>query len=1002
MRADRRRPTPPRSSQPAVRLDDAAEVMVAAGLVDPEFVAAQLGTPVGTPQEAARAAVLAGDVSPHPLFEAQWIGRRRSWQRAGQHPVVWYVSERRRRNRISPHPLVDPRIVFAAHPEARHHPYGALSYWLSVAAPGTPLPTRILPRKVSWSTYRAAAIEAAAQWRAEVVHERPALLGPAPELPRLTASPAVTVVMAAQDSGPLVHPTIASLQAQSFTDWELVVVDRGSLDDTAAVVHGVAAFDDRVRLVRESRCSHARALNVALEHGSAEHVAFLPLGREWLPDQLHDLLAHAHHGGDDAVLAGAGAVGRSREELVGGRPVDLATALLRRDAVKDVGGFDETLGGEAERDLVLRLTRDREPVAVDVQVLRRPESVPADLGDDWRSVALERQLVDWDAARDGGDGDESLVSLVLPVGAEPRRTVEWLTALPREGAELVLVGVRLRRAHHVIAASVAAIISGARFVSVPASVSMSAATNVGLTHASGATCLLVRPEATPPRQPLAARLADVLRTDGVAVAQPLVVDLDGVVLSAGARFSRDNPHPELFLAGLPSSDAVRIGQSTVAAPAAPLVAVRRSTAIAARGLDPRFHGVLAETDLGLRVRRAGLGASVVVPDTVITSRTDYATPEELVGATSSLRSTVEAGERPTDEAAALLLRAGLEVTDERNRRVTVDPDDRSAPAVLVPSLVVRAVDGVNEHPPRLRWAVDIAAPAAQRGDRWGDTYFARSLADALESRGQHVAIDRRDARDRDSRDLDDVLLVLRGLDRVTPRPGLLNVEWIISHPDMITPDEVAGFDLVYAASTSWSERVSREWSTHVRPLLQCTDTRWFHPDRATPDTGPALLFVGNSRGVYRYAVRSAIAVGADLTLHGNDWTEFVEREQITSGGVDNREVGVLYASAGIVLNDHHLDMRRDSFASNRLFDAAACGARILSDRIDGLEETFGGLVVPFDNEHELARLAKPPYAAFPDDATRREIAHRIIAEHSFDRRAETLIDDAVRAVLARR
>lgn len=994
MRGERRRQAP-------VRLDDAAEVMVDSGLVDADFVGAQLGTTFESDRAAARAAVLAGDVSPHPLFEAQWIGRRRSWQRLGQHPVLWYVSERRRRNRIAPHPLVDPRVIFAAYPEARHHPYGALSYWLSASGPGTPLPTRVLPRKVSWSTYRAAAIDAAVQWRHEVVRERPELLGPAPALPALGSSPAVTVVMAVQDAGPLVHPTIASLQAQTFTDWHLVAVDRGSLDDTAAVVQGMAAFDDRITLVRESRCSHARALDVALEHSTAEHVAFLPLGREWLPEQLHDLLAHAHASGSAAVVAGAGAVGRSRLELVGGRPVDLATALLRRDAVKDVGGFDETLGGAAERDLLLRLTREQEPLPVDVAVLRRPEASPTGFADDWDSVVLERQLVDWEAA-EARDTDDSLVSHVLPLGPEPRRTVEWLSAVPRDGSELILVGVRLRRAHHVLAASIASVISGARFVSVPAVVSTSAATNIGIAEAGGSTVLLVRPEAMPPRQPIAERLAGVVRDGEAAVAQPLVVDLDGVVLSAGARFSADNPHPELFLAGLPTSDAVRIGSCTVAAPAAPLVALRTRTAVALRGLSARFHGALAETDLGIRAQRAGLGRSVVVPDTVITSRTAYATPEELIGALSSLSSTVLAGDPPADGAAELLRTAGLEVTDQRNRRVSADPEDRAAPSVLVPELVLRAVEGIHESPPRLRWAVDIAAPAAQRGDRWGDTYFARSLADALERRGQHVAIDRRDARGRDSRDHDDVLLVLRGLDRVTPRPGLLNVEWIISHPDMITSDEVAAFDLVYAASTSWSERMTREWGTRIRPLLQCTDTRWFHPDRAEPDTGPALLFVGNSRGVYRYAVRSALAIGADLTLHGNDWTEFVERDQIASGGVDNREVGVLYASAGVVLNDHHLDMRRDSFASNRLFDAAACGARILSDRIDGLEETFSGLVLPFDNEHELARLASPPYDAFPDNATRREIAMQVIAEHSFDKRAETLVDDAVRAVLARR
>ncbi len=490
MRGERRRPG-------QVRLDDPVDALVESGLVDVDYVAAQLGRGFTSPHEAARAVVEAGDLSPHPLFEAHWIGRRRSWQRAGQHPAVWYLSERRRRNRISPHPLVDPRIVFASTPEARLNPFGALSHWLSVAVPSTPLPTRVLPRKVSWGTYRAAAIEAAAAWREEVVVERPALVGPAGPLPAtMGGSPTVTVVMAAQDAGPLVHATVASLQAQTFTDWHLVAVDRGSVDDTAAVLQGVAAFDDRVTLVRESRCSHARALNVALEHGTAEHVAFLPLGREWLPDQLAELLAHAHHSGSAVVLSGAGSVGRSRQELLAGRPVDLATTLLRRAAVKDVGGFDEGLGGAAERDLVLRLTREHEPLPVDVAVLRRPEQPPRDTGDDWASTVLERQLVDWDAAA-ARRTDDDLVSHVLPLGAEPRRTVEWLGALPREGSELILVGVRLRRAHHVLAASIAAVISGARFVSVPAPVSTSAATNVGIAHAEGSTVLLVRPRPCP-------------------------------------------------------------------------------------------------------------------------------------------------------------------------------------------------------------------------------------------------------------------------------------------------------------------------------------------------------------------------------------------------------------------------------------------------------------------------------------------------------------------------
>ena len=552
--------------------------------------------------------------------------------------MLWYVSERRRRNRIAPHPLVDPRIIFAAHPEARHHPYGALSYWLSVSGPGTPLPTRILPKKVSWGTYRAAAIEAAAAWRAQVVLERPALVGPTPDLPAaLGTSPAVTVVMAAQDAGPLVHATIASLQAQTFDDWHLVAVDRGSYDDTAAVLQGMAAFDDRITLVRETRCGHARALNAALEHSTADHVAFLPLGREWLPDMLAELLAHAHHSGASAVLAGVGAVGRDRTELLGGRPVDLTTALLRRAAIKDVGGFDESLGGSVERDLMLRLTRDHEPLAVDVPVLRRPDPVDGGYADDWDSVVLERQLVDWDARRRPDD---------LPRPGQPRPAARRRAPPHRRVAELGAArgfGAGRSSGSACVAPTTCWPPRSQRSSPAPGTCRsplpspMSAATNIGISVAAGSTVLLVRPEAMPPRQPIAQRLAAVVQQPDVAVAQPLVVDLDGVVLSAGARFSGGNPHPELFLAGLPSSDAVRIGSCEVAAPAAPLVALRTETAVALGGLGPRFHSVLAETDLGLRARQAGLGGSVVVPDTVITSRTPYAAPEELIGAMSSLR-----------------------------------------------------------------------------------------------------------------------------------------------------------------------------------------------------------------------------------------------------------------------------------------------------------------------------------------------------------------------------
>ena len=137
----------------------------------------------------------------------------------------------------------------------------------------------------------------------------------------------------------------------------------------------------------------------------------------------------------------------------------------------------------------------------------------------------------------------------------------------------------------------------------------------------------------------------------------------------------------------------------------------------------------------------------------------------------------------------------------------------------------------------------------------------------------------------------------------------------------------------------------------VAPLLQCTDAEVFHPGLAEPDTGPAVLFVGNHRGAPRPALTGALAAGAEVEVHGEGWPNLT----VASRQVPNAELGRLYASAGVVLNDHWADMRRDGFVSNRLFDAAACGARALSYDVAGASELFGGLVRTFTEPAEVGR-----------------------------------------------
>jgi O-antigen biosynthesis protein len=92
-------------------------------------------------------------------------------------------------------------------------------------------------------------------------------------------------------------------------------------------------------------------------------------------------------------------------------------------------------------------------------------------------------------------------------------------------------------------------------------------------------------------------------------------------------------------------------------------------------------------------------------------------------------------------------------------------------------------------------------------------------------------------------------------------------------------------------------------------------------------------------------------------------------------------------------------MRELGFVSNRLFDAVASGARVVSDEVAGLDELFGRSVQVYRTPEDLVRLANmyEPDEVFGDDAERRAVAERVHREHSFLARAARLLEIAVEA-----
>jgi teichuronic acid biosynthesis glycosyltransferase TuaG len=94
--------------------------------------------------------------------------------------------------------------------------------------------------------------------------------------------PAVSVIIPAYNAEAFLARAIRSVEAQSFQDFEIVVVDDGSTDETADIARGFSS----VRYVRQPHLGPAAARNCALEGASGDFVAFLDADDEWLSEKL--------------------------------------------------------------------------------------------------------------------------------------------------------------------------------------------------------------------------------------------------------------------------------------------------------------------------------------------------------------------------------------------------------------------------------------------------------------------------------------------------------------------------------------------------------------------------------------------------------------------------------------------------------------------------------------------------------------------------------------------
>lgn len=190
----------------------------------------------------------------------------------------------------------------------------------------------------------------------------------------------VSVVMSVRNGERHVAAALASILDQSAPPGEIVVVDDGSTDDTAAVLEG---FGDGVRVVRQPPSGTAAGLNRGIATTTGDMLAFLDADDLWAPRALERRLVRLA-----ATDAPDGVFGRTQQFVspevaddearrlrIGDGPTSapmLGALVVRRDVFTSTGPLDETLASAEGIDWVTR-ARDagRRLVAIDDVVLHR-------------------------------------------------------------------------------------------------------------------------------------------------------------------------------------------------------------------------------------------------------------------------------------------------------------------------------------------------------------------------------------------------------------------------------------------------------------------------------------------------------------------------------------------------------------------------------------------------------------------------------------------------------
>lgn len=189
----------------------------------------------------------------------------------------------------------------------------------------------------------------------------------------------VSIIMPAYNAGEFIAESIESVIKQTYIDWELIVIDDGSTDNTATIVQEYVSKEKRIRYYYQENAKLAKARNSGIEKSNGDLIAFLDSDDLWLPQKL-EFCVNEFCNGDQDILFTNSYIFQKAEQLsdIESLPhmnilaqtykgkeglslflyenrVPILTAIIKRDVILSVNGFKCGFNGVEDYNLWLNL-----------------------------------------------------------------------------------------------------------------------------------------------------------------------------------------------------------------------------------------------------------------------------------------------------------------------------------------------------------------------------------------------------------------------------------------------------------------------------------------------------------------------------------------------------------------------------------------------------------------------------------------------------------------------